>query len=315
MNVSKMLFGKITLGRVTTNKGYFFAIMAAVLYAIIHVTSKPILEPTGFSEINPVVMAFLIYIITTIFFIPICKKSSSAIKSLKKRDLFFMMLIGVFEVSALIAYFFGIKDSSAINASVFSNGEIVFSLIIAITIFKETISRKERIPFGIIIVGLIILPIGSEFFNNGMSFSKVLQGDLLILLSGILYAIDVSFCRYVSKHVDSTRMTQVVSFFCAGFAFLLLFLFEIPFTFEIEHVSGILIIAIFGTGLATVFFLKSLKRIGVVRTILLYSTTSIFGIIFSVFILSEKVGLMQILSISSVIFGIFLLRNKLGSIE
>jgi len=313
--LSKILLGKIILGRATVNKGYFFAIIAAVLYAIIHVTSKPILEPAGFTEINPVVMAFLIYIITTIFFIPICKKSSSPIKSLKKKDLFFMMLIGVFEVSALITYFFGIKDSSAINASVFSNGEIVFSLIIAITIFKETLSRNERIPFGIIIVGLIFLPLGSEFFFNEMSFSKILQGDLLILLSGILYAIDVSFCRYVGNNVDSTRMTQVVSFFCAAFALFLLFLFEIPFTFEIEHIFGVLIIAIFGTGLSTLLFLKSLKRIGVVRTILLYSTTSIFGIIFSVFLLSEKVGLIEILSIASVIFGIFLLRNKLGSIE
>lgn len=314
MNVSELVLGKITLGKVSINKGYFFAIIAAVLYAIIHIVSKPILEPVGLSEINPVVMAFLIYIITTIFFIPICKRSSP-ITTLKKKDLFFMMLIGVFEVSALITYFFGIRDSTAINASVFSNGEIVFSLIIAITIFKETISRKERIPFGIIIVGLIVLPIGSEFVINDMSFSKVLQGDLLILLSGVLYAIDVSFCRYVSNHVDPTRMTQVVSFFCAGFAFVLLFAFEIPFTFEVQHILGIVIIAIFGTGLATLLFLKSLKRIGVVRTILLYSTTSIFGIIFSVFILAEKVGLMEILSISSVIFGIFLLRNKLGSIE
>ena len=73
---SELVIGKITIGKVSVNKGYFFAIIAAVLYAIIHVIAKPTLEPTGLSEINPVVMAFLIYIITTIFFIPICKRSN-----------------------------------------------------------------------------------------------------------------------------------------------------------------------------------------------------------------------------------------------
>jgi hypothetical protein len=59
----------------------------------------------------------------------------------------------------------------------------------------------------------------------------------------------------------------------------------------------------------------ALKIIGTVRTVLLYSTTAVFGVIFSGLFLSETITTTDIFSLGLVLVGIFLLRNKLAGKE
>lgn len=298
---------------VTLPSGYCLIISAAVLSALIHVTAKPLLEIDNSSfEINPIVMAFLIYLVCGLFFTPLAKNTKSVCK-IKRKDIFFMMLIGLAEVSALITYFYGLKDSTAINASIFSNGEIIFSLIIAMIVFKERLHIRESLPFSMIIIGMIIIPIGNNLYQNNMDINSFVTGDILIIFSGFLYAIDITLCKYVGDRFNPKRISQIVSFFCALFAFIIVLIFQIPIEINFTHIPQIMFISILGTGLSTLFFLMGLKILGSVRTVLLYSTTSIFGIIFSTLILSETVTPIDIFSVGIVLIGVFLLRNKLAS--
>jgi len=73
-----------------------------------------------------------------------------------------------------------------------------------------------------------------------------------------------------------------------------------------------LVMSIAGTGMSTLFFLMALKMIGTVRTVLLYSTTSVFGVIFSGVFLAETISTIDIMSLVLVLGGIFLLRNRLA---
>ena len=292
--------------------GYILILSSAALFALIHVIGKPLLEQSNAGiEINPIALAATIYIINGLFFTPIARKSN-AIRSLGNKNLILMGIIAIAEVSALIAYFFGLKEATAVNASIFSNGEIVFSLLIAITIFRERLSRKELTPCFMIIFGMMILPIGYDFYNHGMVMSDLVFGDILIIFSGLLYAIDVNICKYVGDRVDSKRMTQLVSFMAGGFAVGLLFAFQIPYDISLEQLAPISLIAILGIGLATLFFLMALRLLGAVRTILIYSTTAIFGVIFAALFLAEEITLVNVISIAIVMIGMYLLRNKLG---
>jgi drug/metabolite transporter (DMT)-like permease len=299
----------------TFSSGYCLVILAATLAAFVHVAAKPLLEIDSNSfEINPIVMAFLIYLVCGLFFTPLARNTKSVYK-IKRKHIFIMMLIGLAEVSALITYFFGLKDSTAINASIFSNGEIIFSLIIAMIVFKEKLHLRESIPFSMIIIGMIIIPIGNNLYQNDMNINSLVMGDMLIILSGFLYAIDITLCKYVGDRFNSKRISQIVSFFCALFAFIIAIIFQIPIEIDFTQIPQIMFIAILGTGLSALFFLMGLKILGSVRTVLLYSTTSIFGVIFSTLFLSEIVTYVDILSIGIVLVGIFLLRNKLSEGE
>ncbi len=292
--------------------GYAVIIISAALFALTHVIGKPLFEnPEVGVEINPIALVATIYIINGLFFTPLSKKSGP-LKNVGRKNIALIAFIGIFEVSALISFFFGLKDSTAVNASIFSNGEIIFSLIISITIFRERLHRKELTPFFMIIFGMMILPLGYDFWLHGMTVSDLVIGDLLIILSGLLYAIDVNICKYVSGRVSSHRITQLVSFTAGGFALAMLVALQIPYNITLEHLPSISAIGIFGIGLASVLFLVSLRLIGAVRTVLIYSTTSIFGIIFSAIILGEQVTMVNIVSIVTVMVGIYMLRKRFG---
>ena len=295
--------------------GYYLIILAAALSALIHVISKPMLENSeNMIEINPIVLAFLIYFIAGIFFTPVAKKTHS-ISKFGKKDWMFMGLIGIAEVSALITYFYGLSTASAVNASIFSNSEIIFALVIAMLVFKERLRIKESIPFTMIIIGMMVIPVGNDLFQNNFSLGHMVTGDLLIILSGVLYAVDITLCKYIGDRFDSKRVTQVLSFISAGVAVSLIAAFQIPMNVDLAQLPGIITLSIFGTGLSTLFFLMALKFIGTVRTVLLYSTTAVFGVIFSGLFLSETITTTDIFSLGLVLVGIFLLRNKLAGKE
>ena len=295
--------------------GYYFIIIAAALAALIHVISKPMLDG-GINqvEINPIVMAFLIYFICGIFFTPLVKKSPGNCKIVRK-DIMFMIMIGIAEGAALITYFYGLSTSTAVNASIFSNSEIIFALVIAMLVFKERLHIKECIPFSMIIIGMMVIPIGNDLYQNNFSLGSLVTGDLLIIFSGLLYAIDITLCKYLGERFDVKKTIQIVSFTCAAITISIIILFQIPMNIELAQVPNILVMSIAGTGMSTLFFLMGLKLIGAVRTVLLYSTTSVFGILFSGIILSEAITYTNIISVILVLTGIFLLRNRLAETE
>src|SRR3989344_1002334 len=258
--------------------GYYFIILAAALAALIHVICKPMLDGGNTQlEINPIVMAFLIYFICGIFFTPLVKKSPIV--------------------------------------SIFTNSEIIFSLVIAMMVFKERLRIKECIPFSMIIIGMMIIPIGNDLYQNDLSLGSLVTGDLLIIFSGLLYAVDITLCKYIGERFDVRKTVQITSFICAAITIAIIVLFQIPMDVKLVQLPSILIMSIIGTGMSTLFFLMGLKLIGAVRTVLLYSTMSMFGILFSGLILSEAITVVDIFSTMLVFAGIFLLRNKLAGTE
>jgi len=295
--------------------GYYFILMAAVTAALVHVLSKPMLDSaTDLPEINPIVMAFLIYFICGVFFTPIVKKSRST-TSLTRKDFTFMAAIATAEVAGLITYFYGLSTSTAVNASIFSNSEIIFSLVIALLVFRERLHIKECIPFSMIVIGMMIIPIGTDFYLNDFTIGSMVTGDLLIVLSGFICAIDITLCKYLGDRFDVKKTVQVISFVSAAITISLIVIFEIPIDIDLMQLPSIIFMSIIGTGMSTIFFLMGLKIIGAVRTVLLYSTTAVFGIIFSGIFLGETITEANIVSILLVLGGIFLLRNKLAEEE
>lgn len=292
--------------------GYILIILAAALAALLQILGKPLVEgQTHVSEISPITLAAIVFLVNGLFFTPFSRKKDP-LKKIGKKNLVLMAIIGITEASAVITFFFGLKDSNAINASIFSNSEILFSIMIAVLVFREKLQKKEITPFFMIIVGMIILPIGYDIYQNNFTFSELVIGDLLILFSGLLYAVDINICKYIGDRFDPRRITQITSFFSGVFALGILAIFHIPILIQVEQLPAIIGLGILGTGLSTLFFFIALRLIGTVRTVLLYSTTSVFGIIFSAIILGEALTIPDISATVLVFLGIILLRNRIS---
>lgn len=300
---------------ISSRSGYLLAIIAAALTGMIHSLPKQLFSfsSTG-TELNPLTFVAIVYLINGLFFTSM-KKDSVPISKLGSRNMYFILAIALAEVSGLVAYFFGLKQSTAINGSILTNGEIIFAVLIALTVFKERLHKREVVPFSAIIVGIIVLPIGYELFQSHLSITDLLLGNILIILSGAFCATDIILCRYVAGKVDAKRITQLTSFVGAGFVLIAMTAFQVPFQVDIRQLPSIAMLGIFGTGFATFLFLTALKMIGTTRTVLLYSTNFIFGVVFATVFLRESLTMINIISITLASIGIYLLRNKLGTIE
>ena len=65
-----------------------------------------------------------------------------------------------------------------------------------------------------------------------------------------------------------------------------------------------------GFGASLFFFLHSLKRIGTIKTILLFSTSSIFGMIFAKIFFNENITIYQIIAVGEILGGYYLIKRQ-----
>lgn len=296
--------------------GIILAILAAVFVGTINVVGKTLVDPQyiDIESLNPINLALVLGLVTGLFFTPLAKNKTSPTK-FDKKTLIFILLLGISEVAAITTYFFGLSHTSATNASILSNTEFIFAILIAIMIFHERLNKKEYLPLAMILGGAIIIPLGLDLQENNFSLDKIVFGDFLILLAALFYAIDISIARFVSKRAPVTRISQISAFAGVPFALLLILIFQVPFDIQVPHIPSILFMGIFVTGLGYYFFVLALRFLGAIRTILIYSTTTVFGVMFAGIFLGEQITVFDVSALGIVVFGVYLLRNRLAKME
>ena len=228
--------------------GSIIALLAAIFASTINVVGKLLVDPSyGFVEdaIHPLNLAIMLGLISGLFFTPLAKGKKSP-KKFGKKTFFFVFILGVTDVLAITTNFFGLNYTTAINATILINTELLFVLIIAITVFRERIQKRETLPLSLIALGAIILPIIVDVSENGTFVSGFVFGDLMIILAAGFFALDISIARHVSKLVPASRISQISAFAGIPFALVLILIFQIPASADVIPLSDA-----FATGLGS----------------------------------------------------------------
>lgn len=294
---------KIVLGVVLT-------LAAASMEALADVIPKPLMADTQILPASPLLIVFLIYIVNGAIFTPFTIKSKPLSK-FSIKPLYALTALGIVEVLSTIFFLYGLKDTSAINASILGNSEIVFGVIIAMIVLGERIKRKEILPFMLIGFGAILIPLGTDISDGGFMTNFVV-GDLMILISGLFLGIVMTMYKRMGDKFDSRRIIQYTSFVGAAVALGCILVMGIPFELDPTHLPTILITGVIGIGMPVFFILIALRYIGAVRTILVFSTTTIFGVMFANLLLGETISMANVGAMGIVIVGTYLLRNRLA---
>ena len=95
-----------------------------------------------------------------------------------------------------------------------------------------------------------------------------------------------------------------------GIVLIMVFFLGIPLNLTLVQIPYIFFVGFFSFGLSIAFFLSSLKLIGSMKTVVIFSVSSLFGAIFAFLILREHISAIQIIAGAVMIYAIYLMSSK-----
>lgn len=282
--------------------GYVFAILAAIMFGSVSALAKPLV-----STVNPLLLASLIYLVSAAALTPIAHKKK--FQPTKKN---YLLILAISLSGAAIApslFFVGLTHASASDAALISNGETFFSILLAIVFFKERLGRAGYVATTLILAGMIIVTTDLNFSN--FTLEQLHYQDWLLIISMLFWGIDNNLSRILAEKVNVAKIAQIKSAIGGAIMFVItVFGFGVPVNIGSSQILPILALGIVGFAASLYFFMQGLKRISTVRTVLIFSTSSVFGLAAASVFLQEQISWYQIMAAGIMLLGIWLMNRK-----
>jgi drug/metabolite transporter (DMT)-like permease len=292
--------------------GYVAAVISAILFGVSSTLNKVALE-----NVNPTVIAGLIYFVAGVFLFvvhrsPLCPTILAKLDTvgtesrMTKKD--FKVLAFVIVCGSIIAPLLllnGLNQTTAIKSSLLLNAESLFTVAIAFIFLNERCSKKEYIGILLLLVGVIFMTTNGAF--GELSFSENILGSLLIVGACFFWGIDNNLSKFLSRKKDIIMVTALKCFI-GGLALLSIsFLLGFSFTIPLISIPYIMFVGAFSIAFSMVFFLFALRKIGSMRTGVIFSLSSLFGAVLAFVVLRESFTMIQLIAGSVMIIGIYVL--------
>lgn len=274
-------------------------------------------------NVDPIVLSAIVYPISFAALIPITK---SSFKIENKEDFLDILVISILGgVLAPILLFYGLERIDASEAVILTNAQIIFTVLLSSLFFGEK-------PNGIIgYTGIIIVFVGlfvatTELDTSGSLF-KYEPGKIMIVGAMLVWAIDNNISRRLTKRSTIwPAKIAMLKFLIGG-----IILFGIAsiaveessssFRSRLQIIDSLLLIkpsewliiiavSLFGFAGALSLLLESLKRIGTIRTMMIFSLTPIFGIVAANIVHAESISILEAIATGIIIIGIFMVSKS-----
>ena len=261
------------------NKGIFLAILAAALYALNSPFSKILLD-----FMPSTLMAGFLYIgaglgMGVIALIRRFNKTEQTEEKITKADFPYTLAMILLDIAAPIFLLLGLSYTSAANASLLNNFEIVATAMIALMIFKEKIS--PRLWFGIVFVTSSCILLSIE----DISSFKFSVGSLFILLACVCWGIENNCTRKLSSK-DPLQIVLLKGIF-SGLGSVIIGLFIGERVTVIWSVFAVLGVGFVAYGLSIFFYVYAQRILGAARTSAYYAVAPFIGTLLSLVIFRE----------------------------
>lgn len=195
-------------------------------------------------------------------------------------------------------YFLGLQLTSGVQGVLLINTEAVFTAVLALVFFRETLTRKAFIGSVAILCGAVWLS-----WSPNLLAAHTL-GNLLIALGYLGWATENNLGRLLGEDIPAVTLVCVKALVAAVAMGLLALVFHESLAISWPIVPGIIASGAFSLGLSLALFYVAMQHIGAGRTGLLSSTASLWGVLAAVLLLGETVtvrvvgaGLMMLLGI------------------
>lgn len=284
--------------------GYLSVLVSSALFGSVFTLAK-----LPLATVDPLALSAVIYTIAGLGLIPFAKAS---FRLDTRRDYYYLAIVTAFgAVAAPVLLLYGLQQTDASDAAMLTNGEIVFTIILSAIFFGE----KPHGRVGLLAVILVV--VGLFIATTDLKLSETIfqlnAGNLMILAAMFMWAIDNNISRRLTSNVSPAKIAMIKSL--AGGLLLLVIALALGRGNAIVGIEpGLWLIivgmSISGFGGALLLFLQGIKRIGIVKTMSVFSMTPIFGIVIAALVLGESISIFQGIATALIIIGILLVSRR-----
>ena len=279
-------------------KGIFLAILAASLYALSSPLSKLLL-----TRVPPTLMAGLLYLgagfgMALIFAFRRAARTPSGEQRLSRGDFPFVLGMILLDIAAPISLLLGLEKTTAENASLLNNFEIVATALIALLLFREKISPRLWAGIGCVTLSCMLLSV-----ENLKGF-ELSYGALFVLLASLFWGLENNCTRRLSG--KDPMVIVIIKGIFSGLGSLIIGLFlgeEIPSLFPILVV---LAVGFVSYGLSIFFYVYAQRSLGAARTSAYYAVAPFIGVLLSLAIFRTLPKPIFFLALAAMLAGAFL---------
>lgn len=261
----------------------FFAVLAAVLYALNSPLSKLLLK-----NVPPTMMAAFLYLGAGIglFLVGAVRRRNEKYEKelpLTRAELPYTIGMIVLDIAAPIFLMLGLSRTTAENAALLNNFEIVATSLIAFLLFREKISRRLAAAIFWVTLSSIILS-----FEDMRSFSFSV-GSLFVLAACVCWGFENNCTRRLSGK-SPIEIVVIKGFFSGMGSFVIALLAgeSIP---QIKYVLAASAVGFIAYGLSICFYIYAQRDLGAAKTSTYYSITPFAGVLLSLLIFREIPGM------------------------
>lgn len=292
--------------------GYVAAVISAILFGVSSTFNKIALE-----NVNPTVVAGTIYFVAGVLLFafhltPLCNKlltkldTSETQRTITHKDYRILALVIICgSIIAPLLLLNGLSQTTAINSSLLLNAEALFTVVIAYLFLNERCARKEYVGIAMLLVGVVFVTTNGAF--QGLTLTENLIGNVLIIGACFFWGIDNNLSKHLSKKRDIVLVTGLKCFTGGSVLLALALLLGLSFSITLSAIPFILFVGAFSIAFSIIFFLFALRKIGSMRTGVIFSLSSLFGAILAFVVLREPFTIIQLVSGLVMIIGIYVL--------
>jgi drug/metabolite transporter (DMT)-like permease len=292
--------------------GYISVFAATVLFGIWNTFSKILLQ-----DLDPIALSALVYCIAGVFLFSVrfsgfnqklmgmLDSNSEAETFMSRKD--YAILITTATAGSVIApiiYLNGLKEITAVNASLLMNAEVLFIIVIGILILKESFQKREGVGLILLLMGTIFLATNGDVNNFSITQSF---GTLLVIIAAFFWSIDTTLSKFLSNKRDLLWVSAVKCSIGGLILLVLSLLLGLNLTVPLNHLSYLLFIGLVSIGFSFVMIYYAIRKIGSTRTGSIFPLSSLFGAIFAFLILNEPFTFLQLLFGILMLLGVFII--------
>ncbi len=278
-------------------KGYIYAIIGSVCAGSVSTLAKFSLNSN-----DPVVVTGLSILLSG--FVLLSYKPTRSPEPGSLRYLLFFGLVGA--GLAPLMYFEGLKETTAVNASLLANGEVLFTAVIAYTAFRERLSRGLAARAMLIVAGLVVVSTNLDLAN--IAFFQGFSGNLLVLGATICWGVENNIIAVASKRFDVALLSRFRNLIGGGAIAAVAVVAMVPTNFGVVNSLALVLLALAVAG-GTYLFIAAVKRLGAIKMLLVWSSSTVFGAGFALVFLGEQITPPQFLGGALIILGIYVFHR------